>query len=54
MAEYFYNTRTREVEEGRNSDWSQLMGPYATREEAQHALDIARARNEEWDQQDES
>lgn len=52
MAEYFYNTRTHEVEEGRRSDWSQLMGPYATREEAAHALEKARARNEVWDQQD--
>ena len=40
MAEFYYNTRTGEVEEGRRSDWSQLMGPYATREDA----DKARAR----------
>ena len=54
MVEYFYNIRTREVEEGRLSDWSQLMGPYATREEAQDALEKARARNEAWEAQDES
>lgn len=53
MTEYFYNTRTRQVEEGRGSDWSQLMGPYATREEAEHALERARARNDAWDAQDE-
>ena len=53
MAEFFYNTRTGEVEEGRNSDWSQLMGPNATREEAAHALERARARNDAWDAQDE-
>ncbi|MCM0638375.1 SPOR domain-containing protein [Cellulomonas wangsupingiae] len=52
MAEYFYNTRTHEVEEGRQSDWSQLMGPYATREEALQALERARARNDAWDAQD--
>ncbi len=52
MAEFFYNTSTHEVEEGRRSDWSQLMGPYASRAEAQQALEKARARNEAWDQQD--
>lgn len=52
MAEFFYNIRTGQVEEGRVSDWSQLMGPYASREEAQHALEKARARNEAWDAQD--
>jgi len=49
VAEYFYNTRTHQVEEGRHSDWAQLMGPYATREEAEHALARARSRNESWD-----
>jgi hypothetical protein len=29
-----------------------LLGPYATREEASHALDKVRERNEEWDSQD--
>ncbi len=53
MAEYYYNTRTHEVEEGRRSDWSQLMGPYATREEAEGALERAQARNERWEAQDE-
>lgn len=53
MGEYFYNTRTHEVEEGRRSDWSQVMGPYATREEAERALETARSRNEAWDAQDE-
>ena len=52
MAEYFYNIRTHEVEEGRQSDWSQLMGPYPTREEARQALERARARNDAWDAQD--
>ncbi len=28
------------------------LGPYATREEAEHALEIARRRNEEWDAAD--
>lgn len=53
MAEFYFNTRTHEVEEGRRSDWSQVMGPYPTREDAQRALEKARARNEAWDAQDE-
>lgn len=52
MTEYYYNTRTHEVEEGRRSDWSEVMGPYATREDAAHALERARARNDTWDAQD--
>ena len=52
MAEFYYNIRTGQVEEGRRSDWTQLMGPYASREEAQHALEKARARNDAWDAQD--
>ena len=28
------------------------LGPYASREDAEHALDIARRRNEEWNAQD--
>lgn len=50
--EYWYNTETHTVEEGRQSDWSRLMGPYATREEAEHALERARERTERWDEED--
>ena len=52
MTEYWYNTQTRQVEEGRQSDWAHLMGPYGSREEAQHALEKARARTEAWDAED--
>lgn len=52
--QYWYNTATGQVEEGRRSDWSAVMGPYATREDAQHALEKARARSEAWDAQDEA
>jgi hypothetical protein len=51
--QYWYNTKTGEVEEGHRSRWTNLMGPYATREEAQHALEQAQRRNETWDEQDE-
>ncbi len=47
--EYWFNTRTRMVEKGRQSSWEHLMGPYASPEEAQQALAIAQARNELWD-----
>lgn len=49
---YYYNLSTGAVEEGRQSRGEDLMGPYDTREEAQHALQIAAARNEEWEQED--
>jgi len=35
MPEYWYNVNTHEVEEDAMSDWSQLIGPYKTREEAE-------------------
>ncbi|WP_062464050.1 hypothetical protein [Demequina soli] len=50
--QYFFNTRTKQVEKGRQSPWEHLMGPYATREEAAGALDIAKHRNESWDEDD--
>ena len=37
--EYWYNTSTH------------LWGPYKTREEAEHAMETAQKRNEEWDNQ---
>lgn len=50
--EFYYNTETRQVEQGKQSTWSHLMGPYPTREAAQHALEKARARSEAWDEAD--
>ncbi|WP_296667472.1 SPOR domain-containing protein [Demequina sp.] len=50
--EYYYNTRTRMVEKGRQSSWEHLMGPYPTPEEAAGALEIAQARNEAWEDED--
>jgi len=49
MTEYWYNVNTHEIEEDAMSDWSQLIGPYKTREEAEHALEKVKARNEAWD-----
>jgi hypothetical protein len=50
---FWFNIETHEVEEGRQSDWTKLMGPYTTREEATLALEKARKRNEAWDLEDE-
>lgn len=49
---YWFNTTTGEVEEGRLSSWEHLMGPYATREEAQKALETARKKSQAWDDAD--
>ncbi|NIZ90993.1 SPOR domain-containing protein [Kineococcus rubinsiae] len=52
-ASFFYNVRTGAVEEVDKRDKAQdLMGPYPTREAAQHALETARDRTEAWDRQD--
>ncbi|GCE76977.1 SPOR domain-containing protein [Cellulomonas biazotea] len=50
--EYWFNTETHAVEEGRHSDWSKLMGPYPTREAAEHALARAKERTEAWDKEE--
>jgi len=53
MVPYFFNTRTGAVEEReKKSQAKDLLGPYATREEAERALQSARARTEEWDRED--
>ena len=43
--EFWYNDNTHQVEVGAQSDWSQLLGPFGTREEAQAAMDRVRANN---------
>ena len=51
--QFWYNTRTgqveTDVEKGQGKD---LMGPYATREEASQALASAQRRTEAWDEED--
>ncbi|MEE1620272.1 SPOR domain-containing protein [Zafaria sp. Z1313] len=53
QGDYWYNTVTKQVETGAQSDWTQLIGPYATREEAERALEKVEQRNAAWDAQDE-
>jgi hypothetical protein len=48
MTEWWYNHRTGEVEEGPQSLGSDRDGPYATREDAARAPEIARERSRAW------
>jgi hypothetical protein len=52
MANYWFNVVSHQVEEGPQSDWTQLIGPYETRQEAEKALEKVRERNEAWDAED--
>ncbi|MET4052287.1 hypothetical protein ABID81_001650 [Frigoribacterium sp. PvP054] len=45
MAEFWFNTKTHEVEEGKVSPAVDRAGPYATRDEAAHAIETIKARN---------
>jgi hypothetical protein len=51
--QFWFNTQTGQVEtdetKGQGKD---LLGPYASREEAAQALDRARQRTESWDEED--
>lgn len=53
--QYWFNIRTREVEghdDPARARGGDLMGPYETREQAQQALETARARTEAWDEEE--
>lgn len=49
---FYFNTRTGEVEEGKRFSWFSRLGPYATRAQAQRALETAAGRTEAWDEED--
>ncbi|HEY8718517.1 SPOR domain-containing protein [Pengzhenrongella sp.] len=51
--EFWFNARTKQIEEGHQSSWRDLMGPYPSREAAAHALEQAADRTKAWDEQDE-
>ena len=53
MTEWWYNNKTGEVEEGKQSLSSDRDGPYASREEAARAPEIARERSRAWAADDE-
>jgi len=48
MTAWWFNTKTGEVEEGAKSLGSDRNGPFATREEAQRAPEIAAERARRW------
>ncbi len=52
--EYWFNIVTGQVESGPQADWSQLLGPYNSRAEAEQAMTKVRERNEQWDAEDEA
>ena len=47
--QWYYNSRTHQVEHGMLSSYEYRMGPYKTRQEAEKALELAKKRNEEWE-----
>ena len=50
---WWYCLTHQTVEHGPGCPGKDRLGPYATEEEAAHALDKVRQRNEEWDKADE-
>ena len=53
MAEWWFNHKTGEVEEGPQSLGSERDGPFASREEAARAPEIAQERARAWAAEDE-
>ncbi len=49
---WYYCLRHKTVEPDAGCPAKDRLGPYASKEEAAHALEIARRRNEEWEAQD--
>ncbi len=53
MTQYWFNVATGQVETDENkSQGDVLMGPYSTHEAASRALETARERTEQWDEED--
>jgi hypothetical protein len=48
MTQWWYNHKTHEVEEGPQSLASERDGPYASREDAARAPEIAAERSRKW------
>ncbi len=52
--EYWYNLRTGQVEQGAQSSWKHLLGPYGSYAEAAQAMERVQANNEAWEDEDAS
>ena len=50
--DWYYCLKHHTVERGQVCPAKDRLGPYATKEEAERALETVRRRNEEWDAQD--
>jgi hypothetical protein len=48
IPEYWFNLKTLKVEVGKQSASEYRVGPFATRDEAESALEILRARSRDW------
>jgi len=51
--EFWFNTKTGEVEVGKQTLAVYRIGPFQTRQEAKRAYEILKARSEKWDEEDE-
>ena len=49
--EYWYNINTGQVEQGAQSSWRHLLGPFATYAEASQAMQRVRENNEAWEEE---
>jgi hypothetical protein len=49
---WYFCLRHKTVEHGPGCPGRERLGPYNTKEEAEHALETAKRRTEEWDAQD--
>ncbi len=49
---WWYCIKHKTVEPEPGCPAKDRLGPYQSKEEAEHAIDIARRRNEDWDAQD--
>lgn len=54
MTEYWYNTKTGEVEAGKQSIAPYLIGPFHTIAEAENAWETVRQRSAAWAEEDEA
>ncbi|MET4780110.1 methionine aminopeptidase [Glaciihabitans sp. UYNi722] len=52
MTEWYYNNRTGEVEEGRQSLASEVDGPFESKEDAARAPEIIAERSRKWAEDD--
>lgn len=52
--DYWYNIETGQVEEGAQSSWKHLLGPYSSYGEAAQAMERVKANNEAWEDEDAS